>query len=583
MQLNNVKLPFGLIDDKLKHIDDVPNGRACGCVCPKCKRPLEARNKGKIRASYFAHYNSEECSGATETAVHRMAKQIIAESKVIKTPIFNKTPEKRDIQYNSHYGKSVKFDSQEIKTEQAILEEQRQGYKPDITLIYKNRPLLVEIKVTHKVDEDKQLKVKNNNEEMIEIDLSDIDSEILLDMAKFENYVIYEAPRHWIHNPHGEWLYQQSYNELNARVDNINIALLQKEEELKNKKEQQNKNLLKIAEQKAQEKLKLEIRKSQEREKYKDKLSELQTYLSYEWQYQRELLQYSESGSFPIVAKIENAERIYDLPQLINMPVKNDWIFNVYRSVWQADIITTMIFNSVTGKELNANNVKKVIISRYSILPVVKELNNLKQEHKKIGRERDEWYQDFGCWFLSKEESRLIPSPFQPIIEYLNYLSDYIGIIKPIGNHCFSILVSNSKEYIHLVDEDKKRRLIAAEKWEEEQKIILEKEEVRKIKKQQLKDMRIEEIIASEKRVFELFNGNGRLCKDCYLLSHSSDGNDCPFCGANEFQVSSATAYHIENAHHRYRCYASPSLSIKSHAIINNELLAEWLNNLPTE
>ena len=583
MQLNNVKLPFGLIDDKLKHIDDVPNGRACGCVCPECKRPLEARNKGKIRASYFAHYNSEECSGATETAVHLMAKQIIAESKVIKTPVFHKTPEKGDIEYNSHYGKPVKFDSQEIKTEQVIIEEQRQGYKPDITLIYKNRPLLVEIKVTHRVDEEKQLKVKNNNEAMIEIDLSDIDSEILLDMAKFENHVIYEAPRHWIHNPHGEWLYQQSYDELNTRVNKINIALRQKEDELKKKKERQNKHRLKIAEQKAQEKIEFEIRKSQEIEKNKDKLSELQAYLSHEWQYQRELLQYSESSNFPVVAKIENAERTYELPQLINIPVKNDWIFNVHRSVWQADIITTMIFNNAIGKELNANNVKKIIVSKYGILLAVKELNNIKQEHKKIGRERNKWYQDVGCWFLSEEENQLIPSPFQPIIEYLNYLSDYIGIITPIGNHCFSILISNSKEYIRLVDEDKKRRLIAAEKWETEQKIILEKKEAKKIKKQQLKDMRIGEIIASEKRIFELFNGNGRLCKHCYLLSHLSDGNDCPFCGANEFQVSLITVYDIENSHYRYKCYTSPSISIKFNAIINNELLAKWLNNLPVE
>jgi competence CoiA-like predicted nuclease len=100
MQLNSVKLPFGLIDNQLKHITEVSNGRACGCVCPKCKRPLEARNNGKIRAAYFAHYNAQECVGATETAVHLMAKQVIVEAKVIKTPAFNKTPEKRDIEYN---------------------------------------------------------------------------------------------------------------------------------------------------------------------------------------------------------------------------------------------------------------------------------------------------------------------------------------------------------------------------------------------------------------------------------------------------------------------------------------------------
>jgi hypothetical protein len=64
MTWNNAKLSFGLVDGRLKHIDDVLNGRSCGCRCPKCNRPLEARNAGTIRA----HYDSDGCSGATETA-----------------------------------------------------------------------------------------------------------------------------------------------------------------------------------------------------------------------------------------------------------------------------------------------------------------------------------------------------------------------------------------------------------------------------------------------------------------------------------------------------------------------------------
>ena len=33
-------------DGKLVHVDSVPRGRACNCVCPCCYEPLEARHGG---------------------------------------------------------------------------------------------------------------------------------------------------------------------------------------------------------------------------------------------------------------------------------------------------------------------------------------------------------------------------------------------------------------------------------------------------------------------------------------------------------------------------------------------------------
>lgn len=95
-----------------------------------------------------------------------------------------------------------------------------------------------------------------------------------------------------------------------------------------------------------------------------------------------------------------------------------------------------------------------------------------------------------------------------------------------------------------------------------------------------LNNARAKEIIASEKRVFDLFNGTGRLCRSCFLLSHISDGNCCPFCGADEFQASSIAAYQIEKAYFRHSCSPNPGFSVKSNEIINNELLVEWLQKL---
>lgn len=61
----------------LAHIDSVPKGNNCGCFCPACKKPLQARNAGQIRVHHFAHQPGVDCPTAFETALHLLAKQLI--------------------------------------------------------------------------------------------------------------------------------------------------------------------------------------------------------------------------------------------------------------------------------------------------------------------------------------------------------------------------------------------------------------------------------------------------------------------------------------------------------------------------
>lgn len=39
------------------HIDDVPNGAKCNCICKSCNDELIARNGGKLKKHHFAHRN----------------------------------------------------------------------------------------------------------------------------------------------------------------------------------------------------------------------------------------------------------------------------------------------------------------------------------------------------------------------------------------------------------------------------------------------------------------------------------------------------------------------------------------------
>lgn len=66
---------------QLVHVDTVPLGDACGCVCPNCNAPLCAKNQGKVKEHHFAHAHGHmECESACETTLHILAKQVFQEN-----------------------------------------------------------------------------------------------------------------------------------------------------------------------------------------------------------------------------------------------------------------------------------------------------------------------------------------------------------------------------------------------------------------------------------------------------------------------------------------------------------------------
>ena len=66
----------------LVHIDTVPNGNSCGCICPGCKQPLIAKNGGQKLIHHFAHKKGA-CRWAVETTVIMIARGILEEHKTM--------------------------------------------------------------------------------------------------------------------------------------------------------------------------------------------------------------------------------------------------------------------------------------------------------------------------------------------------------------------------------------------------------------------------------------------------------------------------------------------------------------------
>ena len=160
---------YAIKDNKLVCIEDVEKGLSCDCVCPACKGKLIAR-KGNKNSHHFAHY-SVDCGKGYETALHMLAKEILSESDEMILPSVS-------ISTDSYRPNIKLYPETRIKIEYVELEKKTDDIIPDIILHFCERQLIIEISVTHKVDNVKLEKIKNLGISTLEIYLSKYDKTI---------------------------------------------------------------------------------------------------------------------------------------------------------------------------------------------------------------------------------------------------------------------------------------------------------------------------------------------------------------------------------------------------------------------
>ena len=191
-----IKLPYGLKNNILVSIDEVESGLSCNCICPACKKQLIAR-KGEVKIHHFAHYKSTDCQGGLETALHKLCKEIIANSKTFITPI---------VYYpNTDY---EIFEETEIPIDKVTLEKKLGGIIPDIVIESKGKKLLVEIVVSNPIDWQKTEKIKSKNLPTIEIYAKYLIQNLYLkrdfglcDNSFRDELINGTKYKRWIHNP----------------------------------------------------------------------------------------------------------------------------------------------------------------------------------------------------------------------------------------------------------------------------------------------------------------------------------------------------------------------------------------------
>ena len=201
-------------ENNLEHIDKVQNGIKCNCFCPGCKKPLIARNQGKIKEHHFAHQGDKDCIHGYQTQLHLLAKEIFKDLKEIELP---------NIYYEVEPMLDVTFkENNKITITSVNLENKISNIVPDILINSLNGlELIVEIKVTHGIDEIKLQKLRLLNMNCIEINLEDF---VLKSKDQLKSVLMKEPTRwRWITTKNKELIKTQLINATES-IDVINIA-----------------------------------------------------------------------------------------------------------------------------------------------------------------------------------------------------------------------------------------------------------------------------------------------------------------------------------------------------------------------
>lgn len=162
--MSEVSLPYALKNNKLVHISEVEAGLCCDCFCPCCQSRLVARKGGEKR-HHFAHYSNEACSGGLETAAHLLAKEVLSKAAYIVLPPV-------ELYFETGRRMLRLADARKYKIDRVRVENSIEDIRPDLILTIGGRDLIVEVFVTHKVDDEKVGRIKRLGVSAIEIDLS---------------------------------------------------------------------------------------------------------------------------------------------------------------------------------------------------------------------------------------------------------------------------------------------------------------------------------------------------------------------------------------------------------------------------
>lgn len=550
-----IKVPFGERDGRLYPPGNVERGLACRCICPdpECGADLVAKRSSR-GLPFFAHHNRSECKWGYETALHRMAKQIIDDAKAVTLPEHSVRVQATSPEGITLTG-SADFPKRHVELRDIMLERRVERWVPDLSAKLKNKAnIFIEIYVSHAVDGEKPEKLDN----LFEINLSKLPEEVVSDLEKLKEAVLTSAPRKWYRCSLYDGLdkVRQSRDLLRRRLADEEIKALDKRkaQEAADKREREiNQNKLRM------------------RGYYAEELEKLEAMMSPTGTTERH--EALASNPLYLTAKkwVEEKLAALGIPKnhtsrLVNIPSKGDWIFNAHPLVWQAFVLFGIIFKSQPGLTLHTSRVLKIIDGRYGTLTWINTLDKLKRSQKKQGEERNQWYADEGAWFLEHEENQAIISPYRVVIEYLDALSKpQTGILSRIHNSPkFTIKLASLDDYARFHEQRVAEQTLSLERLLEQQAQDehrrMQKEKDKQEKRDQ-RDLDAKRCAVALEAMFHTGASQASFCPCCRSV-FTTAVTECSQCGKRQIRTLELNESELETLYHRVRC--SPCLDLPS-------------------
>ncbi len=189
--MKQIKLKYGIKSGELVHISEVESGLACSCICVSCHETLVAK-KGMKRENHFAHASGHSCEFAAETALHLAAKEVLNKHRKIMLP-------PAWIEFDTNRGRYQISDAKSVTIDSLKIETKIDTLIPDLIATVNGRDLLIEIFVTHAIDEEKTAKIEQLGISTIEIDLSKAPRDMSMESLK-EVIIDKIENKRWIYN-----------------------------------------------------------------------------------------------------------------------------------------------------------------------------------------------------------------------------------------------------------------------------------------------------------------------------------------------------------------------------------------------
>lgn len=552
---NELRVPFGLKQGRLYSPQDVDRGLSCECECPGCGSALIA-NQGKHKRPYFSHYQSRECAGGYESAVHLMAKQIIKDRRYIVVPEFRQSIRKK-MPTGDELSEEVVVPNKRLEFIDVRVEQTVDGLRPDvISMTSDGVEILIEVYVTHAVTDDKREKFTKKN--LIELDLSMLPQDLVADEKLFAEEVLSKAGREWISCQLYREEIKASHRTLQEKVNRfitdhrtkVQQAKIERQAEAERLKEEQQR--LRLAEQVTEhKKVKIADLKSQLRKDYSGHLAQLQSKTFYQGRQDQML-------DLERIQAIAQDLECMELPAAVAHEQKGDWIFKTHRTIWQAFVYDRFI-KGQPRIILRANDVQRAIVREFGVLEWINELINLKYQHKAQGRSRGQWYANKGVWFFTDRENLMIPSPYLLVLNYLKMLAnDGMLTLQHPSRDSFVVKFDSFSALEDYKAQQAEQARLAEKLLQKKHEAELERQQQAKIKREQKYSedtkIRIDYLIA---RVSDLYFKkcvrDVRRCCHCSNFQELTAGHLCLECNCSKLFDVTLSIQYLKELPHRLR------------------------------